>query len=121
MKFQQLTDSLKILLIARGWTINGDKELTTRFMHVGLFNEPIEILYPQDQSSPDFPFMLSLSLKILAELEPTITKHHCVIELRVLARNIRHKFSKEKEKWILREPKAKYENNEIPDIYIPLK
>ncbi|PWS33347.1 hypothetical protein DF947_01600 [Pedobacter paludis] len=122
MRFQILTNILISLLEKRGWVITNDgAEKPLKFVRAGIFNEPVQILYPQDTNSADFPFLLSLSLKILLGLEPALSKHYCLSELIALSKNIKHKFSKQKKDWILREPKVKYENNEIPDIYIPIK
>jgi len=86
-----------------------------------IFITPVIISIPINISVPDFPEQLKLSLSRICQIEPELTKNNLVKILVSQGRNMKNKFSKKKSEWILGEPDSKYNENEIPNIYIPKK
>ena len=114
-------NGLVSMMNSKGWSFidNGDDKFVV-FSNAFHFQEPILVVFPKDDTLIDFPSQLLCSLQTLVNIDNELRKQWVIKELRALASNIKGKYSKDKSKWILREPHSKYKNNEIPDIYIPL-
>ncbi len=107
------------LMKSKGWLAMDQTQDYTVLQNKLLFTETIEILIPINKRNKSYPILLESCLRILIQMDEDFLKDPIISILLAQAKNIKQKFSKEKDDWILSAPNIKYNLNEIPDIYIP--
>jgi hypothetical protein len=103
----------------KGWLIVGENQTSITLQNDILFTENVEISIPINKNDRSYPLLLESFLGILIQMDSDFINLPIIAKLFAQSKNIEHKFSKEKRKWILSEPGIKYDIEEIPDIYIP--
>jgi hypothetical protein len=106
-------------MLLRGWIIIKQDVNYITLENNWIFTEKIDVSIPLNKKNKYYSELLESFLNNLIEIDDNFKSLPITSILYSQSKNIKQKFSKNKNNWILSEPNIKYNVHEIPDIYIP--
>lgn len=107
--------NLKKFMHTNGWVLKEeDSAFEYYYNHMNF-----KLSFPKLKNDVDYPRMLALLFKKIEKFNPDISQRPFFAIVKSQCKNLKQKYSKDKEDWILLEPNCKYRYSEIPEIYVP--
>ncbi|MES2266393.1 MAG: hypothetical protein V4520_06520 [Bacteroidota bacterium] len=104
---------------SEGWYVISQDDNQLVMKNEWIFTESIELAFPLDKTKNNFPILLETLLRNLIEIDSSYKDFKLLNILLAQVKNVKNKFSKTKDNWILSEPNSRYKQAEIPFFYVP--